>query len=435
MKTKRIVAVILLITFVLLTACKNKNPIANTNSNSSTTNSSFLSSREGNNLSNATSEQSSSVTSISSDDVSKDNGTSSFAPEDDVVSQPLKKDTKLRLELVQYHPGVEGYDLSYDLRVFYDGLPLNYTDAKLSSNLNDVIINKMNVFIPNKVRSTGKTLKITAKYKDECSILSIPLVAWNKTFEDNFDGNILDKSKWRVAEPDVNYDSRPLATTPKDGSIEVGDGNLIMKCEKRNYLSSRGISYNYVHSSIETRGLFNQKYGLFTAKMKLPPASGILHSFWMVADGAYGKDYLFRREYQSKLVGCSEIDVFEYCKPFDNQVTMSEHLWDYNGNYQGANGGYYTIPGFNYGFNEYSLVWTKYALYYYVDGKLAKVVKGLDPTNTTPGFLLFSSYLGITEDYDKGNQAAWNSAWLGFVKDSELPAYTYVDFVRAYSKY
>ena len=83
-----------------------------------------------------------------------------------------------------------------------------------------------------------------------------------------------------------------------------------------------------------------------------------------------------------------------------------------------------TIPGYKDGnYIEYALVWNEYALYYYVNGVLAKVNDKIAPVDDVfPAYILYTCYIG-----PKGSGAFW-----GEVDDKNLPQAMKVDWLRVY---
>lgn len=124
---------------------------------------------------------------------------------------------------------------------------------------------------------------------------------WQLTFEDNFDGaagTLPDASKW-VFDIGTDWGNQQLEyDTDRAENVSMdGNGNLAIVARKESYQGS-----GYTSARITTAGKFEQQYGRFEARMKLPWGQGLWPAFWML-----GNDYL-----TTGWPGCGEIDIMEY---------------------------------------------------------------------------------------------------------------------------
>jgi len=124
------------------------------------------------------------------------------------------------------------------------------------------------------------------------------LEKWNLTFEDNFQGNKLDTSKWmtRYYWGDKTMDSSYVLQDDKsfitDGNnIEFYDrkARIVTRAEKTEGLMWRAEQgfvleqFDFTSGLISTAGSFRQKYGIFRAKVKMGEGS-VSQAFWMVSE-------------------------------------------------------------------------------------------------------------------------------------------------------
>lgn len=126
--------------------------------------------------------------------------------------------------------------------------------------------------------------------------------SYQLVWEDNFDGNTLDKNKWDV---EVNKDgggNNELQYYTRDnvsvGTEPVsGTSCLIITAKKENYQGRTCTS-----GRIRTYGKMSFKYGKVEGRIKPPKtANGLWPAFWML-----GADY-----YESGWPKCGEIDILE----------------------------------------------------------------------------------------------------------------------------
>ena len=124
------------------------------------------------------------------------------------------------------------------------------------------------------------------------------LEKWELTFEEPFSAPKLDRSKWmtRYFWGDKTMDSSYVL--PDDNSFIKEDGNvefydnkvrIVTKAEAAKGLVWRpeqGFveeAFDYTSGLISTAKSFRQKYGIFTAKVKMSPGA-VTQAFWMVGD-------------------------------------------------------------------------------------------------------------------------------------------------------
>ena len=71
--------------------------------------------------------------------------------------------------------------------------------------------------------------------------------------------------------------------TDRPENVKVENGNLVITARKENFSGS-----GFTSARILTKGLFQQKYGRFEARIKLPWGQGLWPAFWMLGDDNNG---------------------------------------------------------------------------------------------------------------------------------------------------
>ncbi len=99
---------------------------------------------------------------------------------------------------------------------------------------------------------------------------------WRLTFNDEFDAESLDSSKWNKQLPNGmstigESESRFLAE-----NVSVQNGSLRLVSKKKGWKSSSAY--------IDSFGKFTQRYGYFEVRMKMPQAKGLHPAFWLMPD-------------------------------------------------------------------------------------------------------------------------------------------------------
>lgn len=108
---------------------------------------------------------------------------------------------------------------------------------------------------------------------------------WTKTFEDNFDGDAIDLTKWNIYTEGPWHLGKATAYT-KDGVI-VKDGKLTLRVEKRRAHHNDNPAYplhEYATGWADSYGKWTQRYGYFEARLKLPTAPNAFTAFWLMPD-------------------------------------------------------------------------------------------------------------------------------------------------------
>lgn len=339
-----------------------------------------------------------------------------------------------------WHPGLPDVDVSYSLTVLVNNTPVNASEISIESSVSGIKINGNVVTIPYSVRSQGKNVTVTAKHSSgvTCDI-NIPCYKYTQTFNDDFNGTELDRTKWKdsgayttTAPSDAaNYEviDRAKATA---GCYEVKDGKLNMLIKDQPcYDTSNKIKYLYSECCLDTQGNFMQTYGLFQANIACAKFSGINTAFWLLPNGGYSTQYTnFKSEDPSW--GLAEIDILEASVAFGSSdrktFCITEHFYNYKDNYDHkSQAKYYKVNDTITNFHTYSCVWTPDALYYYLDNDLIRSTTGLQ-AESAGGKAVTRAYMIIDVSL------YLDGAWVGkrdFTK-ADLPIAGTVDWVRAY---
>ena len=146
-------------------------------------------------------------------------------------------------------------------------------------------------------------LCFTAVGCDEESVQTLPERNWELTWSDEFNWNSgfsPDAAKWSY---DIgtgtggwgNSELQYYTNRPENISMD-GKGNLVITAKKETYNGSA-----FTSARIKTKGLFDQKYGRFEARLKTPYGPGLWPAFWMLGANVD----------QVQWPQCGEIDIME----------------------------------------------------------------------------------------------------------------------------
>lgn len=201
---------------------------------------------------------------------------------------------------------------------------------------------------------------------------------WVLIFEDNFDGNSLDLSKWNIVTGvprDINFESQKAWHKPDNIVVENGLLKIISKRETLNNMpvvtswNPYTVKYeNFNYSSGEIWTKFNFEYGMFQARIKIPKGKGFWPAFWTFGGGPW-----------------NEIDIFEFWNEnniwnnYDpSKLSKVHHMnawydFDNDGNGNDCSEKYEGVD-FSQDFHIFTMIWSRDHIYWYVDGDLKRTL-------------------------------------------------------------
>jgi beta-glucanase (GH16 family) len=220
---------------------------------------------------------------------------------------------------------------------------------------------------------------------------------WRLTFEDDFDGEELDLTKWSRL-PDGKR--RDGYWSGQEAFLD-GKGHLIIQTSERDG--------EYYSGALNTRGKFEQAYGYYEIRAQLPKEEGFWTAFWLMADGVgivgnEGRDG-------------TEIDIYESAYPKEDKIQHALH-WDGYGEHHKSAGYAPYIPGIYEGFHTFALQWDEDEYIFYVDGEETWRTSA-GGVSEVPSFLKVTAEVGT---------------WAGDIRKAKLPAQLIVDYVRVYER-
>lgn len=200
--------------------------------------------------------------------------------------------------------------------------------------------------------------------------------------------------------------------TDRTENVKVENGFLLITARQEAFENS-----SYTSARLKTQGKFQQKYGRFEARMRLPYGQGMWPAFWMLGDDNGGADAWPQ---------IGEIDIMENRGQEPTLITGSVHGPGYSaGNAESKS---YTLNGdrFDTGFHVFGIEWGPDYINYYVDDVLYNQITPEDVSgewvfNDRPFYMLLN--LAIGGDF-VGNPT----------DDTEFPQTMLIDYVRVYQK-
>lgn len=189
-------------------------------------------------------------------------------------------------------------------------------------------------------------------------------------FEDNFNGNSLDTSKWDY---EIGYCRNNESQHYRPENAIVSDGVLNLKAIREHYAGDITRNSTWTSASIHTSNRFEAFYGRWQAKIKFPKLVGSFGALWLLGEGLeFGYNDDGTRNYRlgpvtwsnTEGVRCGEIDIVETI-PGNNDKARS-NLWKYTSATSAGIGSSSAIDLSEW--HIYEMEWTETYMQMMVDG-------------------------------------------------------------------
>ena len=225
-------------------------------------------------------------------------------------------------------------------------------------------------------------------------------IRYAMTFEDNFEGDCLDETKWRRAPEGTRQD---IGGQWRDAMTAVKDGNLILTA----MIDEDGTP---ISGAIRSKDIFEQAFGYFECRMKFHHTTGFWGAFWMMCGEVFRVD--------GSAESGVEIDIIE--SGYRNQGAVNHALhWDgYGAEHQQLACIVEDEGQYDGEFHTYALQWTREAYIFFIDGKETWRTDACGICDK-PGYLKISTEFGT---------------WAKPIVCEELPDCVRVDWVRVYQE-
>lgn len=242
---------------------------------------------------------------------------------------------------------------------------------------------------------------------------------WKLVWEDNFDGpagQAPDAANWvfdiGVGPGNDGWGNAELQyyTDRPDNAALDGEGNLAITAMRESY-SGRA----FTSARVKTQGLFDQAYGRFEARIKMPWGPGIWPAFWLL-----GSDI--------DVVGwpqCGEIDIMEYRGQQPNLVHGTVHGPGYSGGAAITKSFGFANDRFDLDFHLFAVEWTEEYIDFFVDDVRYQRIRQGD----VPGEWVYDQPFFIILNVAVGGN------YVGFpTEQTPFPQTMLVDWVRVFEE-
>jgi beta-glucanase (GH16 family) len=221
------------------------------------------------------------------------------------------------------------------------------------------------------------------------------VLIWN----DEFNGSELDNSKWGHC---PEWFRQGKSYWEADNAWVDGNGNLKLKVSESNGQVYAG--------AVRTHNKYNQKYGYFEVRCKVPQIKGGWAAFWMMPYG---------NKVGSQGNDGTELDIFESINGWNGKIQHALHWDGYGAEHQKA-----SISMTNWGlydghFHKFGMMWTPEEYIFYIDD--------VETWRSSAG--------GVSdvEQYMKLTMEVSNQTWPGnWNQQTTKPITWTIDYVRTY---
>lgn len=242
---------------------------------------------------------------------------------------------------------------------------------------------------------------------------------WKMVWDDEFDGNQIDETKWNFVQGGGGYGNNELQNyTNRTDNARVEDGQLVIEARKENFGGN-----SYTSAKLTTEGKGDWTYGKFEIRAKMPSGQGIWPAIWMMPSD---------ESLYSGWPASGEIDMMELLGHQPNKIYGTLHYGVPHGSSQGT----YTLPGaenFADRFHTFTVEWEPGEFRYYVDGILYSKMNDWFTKNAQEGGN-YTYPAPFDRDFFMQLNLAVGGDWPGNPDDTTVFSQKMlVDYVRVYA--
>ena len=255
-------------------------------------------------------------------------------------------------------------------------------------------------------------------------IAAVEKEGWELTFHDEFDGtDTPDPDKWDIPEYNRrNNPDGPDGWWRKENAYLDGDGHLIISVEKVDNLNDDGDAFDYATGAVRSIDRFEQRFGRFDIRCRLPEQPGWWAAFWLYSESVGRVDTTLAADKGGE--DGTEIDIMEGFG-WTDMIHNTLH-WDGYGRYHKAEGKSDMIDGVRDGYHIFTLEWDENEYRFYADG-VETWRSDAGGVSKVPAYVKITGELS-TEDWSIREGLANDPA------KAEYPDYYIIDWVRVYRR-
>ena len=199
--------------------------------------------------------------------------------------------------------------------------------------------------------------------------------------------------------------------TDRSENITVQNGILLITAKKEDFNGA-----SYTSAKLTTKGLFEQAYGRFEARIRVPYGQGIWPAFWLLGADC-GPEVVWPQ--------CGEIDIMEYKGQEPTTIHGSVHGNGFSGGEAITKSYSLENDRFDTGFHVFGIEWAPDYINYYVDDVLYNQITPNDVTGEWvfdhPFYIIINLAVGGSFVGSPNSETVFSQTML-------------IDYVRVYKK-
>ena len=333
---------------------------------------------------------------------------------------------KMCLMLDELHPGLPGFDARYRFSCYLNNEKIESYTCTLSCAHPEVKFYGFEAVVPYSIRESHKSIDIQATYMLDPSVrclYKLEFVRLEPYIFDDFDGDRLDPSIWRLGWPwgvSANIKNDSMMT---GDIVRVEDSQLVLPAIKKfkratDPLTGKKHTASYLSSCVNTLNRLHLQYGCVMVNVKFHSLGGVIFSAWLaqVDDG-----YFLIHPLDPEKSKSGELGFVEYSPCWGEKYAVSTHYYR-DGKYSRAVCSWCDAKGIAHGYNTFGVVRIKNGIFYYYNGELVSAYRGIASTSTSELCLLMTTSFGSKDSSHYG----------GIFTDDMLPLETRIDWVKIY---
>jgi beta-glucanase (GH16 family) len=223
---------------------------------------------------------------------------------------------------------------------------------------------------------------------------------WELTFNDEFNGEELDYTKWQ----DHYYWGGRFN---KDGITYYAKNQYKLTGSTISFIADakdNEANKEYRSFMLDSSPFFKQQYGYFEIRSKNPKGTGFWPAFWLVSTEEWPP----------------EIDIYEFYTNEPNRIKMNQHWLNKRGKKHMQPKGYMMKEAASDDFHTYAVDWSRKKIIWYLDGKKIKT------SRRGMRYLKYKMHMIINNEVSRTNGMDMEKA--------TIPNYFEVDYVRVYKR-
>lgn len=244
---------------------------------------------------------------------------------------------------------------------------------------------------------------------------------WELIWEDDFNGTVLDQTKWNVLLRENSKHNELQYYVPDE--VYVENGMLRLRSRVRKYGSKE-----YTSGRLDTRNKFAPVYGRFEIRGRLPVGKGLWPAYWLYPQHrdwqmeyimseavANGKESMIPEERP----WYSEIDIMEFLGHEPNVLYGTLHYYTFDGQKKTSSGTWKGSVNYADDFHVYALEWEPDSIRWFIDDQLLHATTSGIPH--TPHYLIINTAIG--------------GGWPGNPDSTTIfPQFHDIDYVKVYQR-